>query len=643
MFKLFIYLFEFIYLVVALPVFCEVEAWLSEEFAASLFAEHTALDSVLHGRRPGRSPFKREDDLRVVPGIFSDEALGATRYVDSRCYREGRVLHYVILSTDLKPTLNWRPDPLGAHAAYLLTEDTWRPCLLRLNARSVRYFLRKSDFADGDFPEWDEQVFRDHDDVVEYKVDYFFLDRITVEMSEREGLVTLFEKDPDPGTVQPDCAPTRLPLVFRVNLEYAYIWEKIVLEYRMVGREEQIVNYKGPVKEHSHLPGVYVRHGPEGEQLWDDGSRYLGEWEDHTYHGHGRLVNTQGAVVYEGQWCRGMKHGRGTYFFEQEATEDGPASQRKYQGEFFKDEFRGQGELAVLRSTLGEVAAAQPYAVVWYRGRFDVADGQFDWPPSLVKLELDKHAALVRAHFPTRPLEKGPSDFREGAPAVRATVQYGGAHPRDNCLELYRDDGMDLWHCGPDACCDVEYADGGRYTGPCLRGAIPHGNQCTFIEPDGTEYRGSFYQGMRSNSDHSELRLPNGILYKGRFLYGEGNGERHGPGQIQIPPNLYHKVGFLHFEGSFGFGFRHGEGKMRFDDGSVYRGTNMIINNSDHTNNNKKKKKNNDNTMIRQLHKEPAPRHGPAPAAGRRDVQRALEGAARCTRDAIHDVYTHMY
>jgi len=567
----------------------EVVNWLYGELAASGSVEHTAQDVMLNGGSSKREEFKREGDRRVVPGVFSDDGLGSSRYSDSRCFKEGRVLHYVIFSSELKSSITWRPDPLASHPADLLCGDRWRPCLLRLASRSLSYSLRKRDGAEcgGSSPEWREPVYRDLGDVVEYNVAFFFLDRVSVDID--QGLITLHERDRSlPAAVaaqsaaaRPDYAPRCLPMVFRVDLQSARIWDHVAKTYRMSSRPEHIVNYVGQVREHPRLPGVSCREGPEGEQLWDDGSRYVGSWEAHVYHGQGQLVDTHGSLIYKGQWAWGTKHGEGTYFFTQEGTK------RAYNGQWQRDEFKGKGELWVLDESLDEVRRSRPFAVVRYQGQFEVAEGQFPRPLDLSKLELEKHATLIKAHFPTRPAP--PSAVDAAAAAATAgtfaarpvgssslmsgdgpALQFGGAAPRDNAQEYYSLDGADVRHCGPDEACEISYADGTHYTGPCLSAAIPHGADGVLIEPNGTTYEGGFDRGLRAGP--ATLTLACGVVYHGEFA--QPGGQRHGNGSMQIPEesHLRTELGFVSYEGQYWRGLREGEGEITFLDGSVYTG-----------------------------------------------------------------------
>ena len=339
-------------------------SWLDEELAAGSLVGHGILDLMFFARNPDRGAFKEEVDKLLVPGIFSDDCLGTKRFCDSRCFREGRVLHYVIASTDLKPRRAWRPDPLGAHAASLFLSSNssscsslspsersgseevnfWRPCLLRLNSRQVTYVLRKCDEVPG-LLGWSEPVARDHGDAYEYRIPFVFLDRIEVSRGLRgredeECLLTLhgltstptssiatpspraedlaMANSANPLTLTPEPLPSprsrggsprasprvsprgtgispkpSLPLVFRVSKADGEVWAKVIEEYGMFTPPLHILHYIGDVADHPRLPGIVYRHG-DGDQLWPDGTRYIGAWENHAYHGSGQLLDPEG-------------------------------------------------------------------------------------------------------------------------------------------------------------------------------------------------------------------------------------------------------------------------------------------------------------------------------------------------------------
>lgn len=541
----------------------EVLDWLHGELAAAGSIKHTALNTMLYVGRTDTADFGVDMTSSGAPGIFSDGGVGEHRHCDSRCYREGRVLHYIIPSTALKVGAIWRPDPLAAEAAQLLCSEQWRPCLLRLTSRSVSYFLRRKDGKElgGPYPAWPEPAVRDHGDLVEHNVSFLFLDRVEVDPD--RGLVTLQERDPAIlGEAVPEYAPRCLPLVFRLNPEAAQVWWGVVKRSRMSGRRERIINYVGPVREHPSIPNAYLRHGAEGEQLWDNGLRYVGSWEAHVYHGHGELIDMSGGLIYKGQWDKGLKHGEGTYFFKQNNV------QRTYTGQWVRDEFSGKGDLRVVEESLDRLRRRQPYTIAQFKGKFAVAKGQFSPIIDLSTIEPQKHAALVKAYFPTRAISRESSATSSSLFSERPLAQTCGEAPRDLAGQLYNLDGSDLAHCGPDVHCYIKYVDGTQYIGPCLAGAVPHGDKCKLIEPNGTRYEGAFNNGLRTGLGY--IVLTNGVSYEGELSY--PGGRRDGKGKLLIPPDQHATFGFASYTGQFINGIRDGLGEASFANGATYKG-----------------------------------------------------------------------
>ena len=58
-------------------------------------------------------------------------------------------------------------------------------------------------------------------------------------------------------------------------------------------------------------------------------------------HGWGEMKLETGQVVYEGEWVRGVRHGRGTWFFDDEKS--------SWDGTFYKNEARGLGTRYAVR------------------------------------------------------------------------------------------------------------------------------------------------------------------------------------------------------------------------------------------------------------------------------------------------------
>eukprot|EP00928_Gymnodinium_smaydae_P100148 TRINITY_DN975_c0_g1_i1.p1 TRINITY_DN975_c0_g1~~TRINITY_DN975_c0_g1_i1.p1 ORF type:complete len:1803 (+),score=310.37 TRINITY_DN975_c0_g1_i1:299-5707(+) len=560
----------------------EVISWLYSEVGASESLEHTAWDKMLHGGGGGkgkRDAERLDEDSCVVPGLFSDDGLGAECLCHSRCWREGRVLHYVIESQELKSGLDWRPDPLGVHSAELLVRsDQTRPCLLRLAARSVVYRLRRGDGveAGGIFAEWSEAPAKDFGDILEYEVPLFFLDHVEVNVAERRvSLHGRGGRDPrDVSALQTPSAvaPSMLPLTFIVSEEYAVIWDEVVRRNRMTSRLMQIEGYVGPVTEHRCLPGVLCRDGADGEQLWGNFWSYSGAWARHVYHGYGVLRDSRKNVVYDGEWQDGLRHGEGTLHFSQSAVK------RSYAGQWAHDEFRGRGELRVAESSLPTLRVMNPLAIMRYRGRFEVSSRRAPVLPDLSRIEAERQDELVEAYFPMRMpgglqgegiggIEGEEYDGDSGAnPAM---LQQSGQPPRDLALEFYGKDGNDLRHCGPDSECEILYTDGTRYAGACLAGAIPHAESAVMTEPNGLRYEGGFRDGIRAGGQ-GVITLPNGICFEGQFA--SPGGYREGSGVLTVPEAVAPDFGFLKYEGNYIAGLRHGAGRLETLGGSLYVG-----------------------------------------------------------------------
>ena len=67
--------------------------------------------------------------------------------------------------------------------------------------------------------------------------------------------------------------------------------------------------------------------------LWENGTKYMGEWKDGKRHGQGNMTYHDGRK-YVGEWKDGGKNGQGTF-----TSPDG----EKYVGEWKDNKFHGQG------------------------------------------------------------------------------------------------------------------------------------------------------------------------------------------------------------------------------------------------------------------------------------------------------------
>ena len=74
-------------------------------------------------------------------------------------------------------------------------------------------------------------------------------------------------------------------------------------------------------------------HNCFGTYTWDDGAKYIGEWQNDKTHGQGTQTWVSGEK-YVGEWQNGKRHGHGTYTF---------SNGDKYVGKYKNDNRNGQG------------------------------------------------------------------------------------------------------------------------------------------------------------------------------------------------------------------------------------------------------------------------------------------------------------
>lgn len=99
------------------------------------------------------------------------------------------------------------------------------------------------------------------------------------------------------------------------------------LEFRPMKTLENGAKYQG-----EWIKGSEVRQG-KGIQIWSDGSKYEGWWQNNKANGKGRLIHADGDV-FEGEWKDDKAHGKGIY-----SHLDGA----KYDGEWQEDRQHGRG------------------------------------------------------------------------------------------------------------------------------------------------------------------------------------------------------------------------------------------------------------------------------------------------------------
>ena len=61
-------------------------------------------------------------------------------------------------------------------------------------------------------------------------------------------------------------------------------------------------------------PKTDFPHNCFDKYTWDDGTKYVGDWQDATFNGQGTLTYSNGDR-YVGEWRNGKKHGKGSYTY----------------------------------------------------------------------------------------------------------------------------------------------------------------------------------------------------------------------------------------------------------------------------------------------------------------------------------------
>ena len=83
-----------------------------------------------------------------------------------------------------------------------------------------------------------------------------------------------------------------------------------------------------------------IKHGEDGPE-----EKYVGEFQDDYYHGFGKYTFKDGSV-YEGNWDRGKKSGKGTFF----NMSPEPGEPEKFEGLFEEDKMIGNDWTNEIRS-----------------------------------------------------------------------------------------------------------------------------------------------------------------------------------------------------------------------------------------------------------------------------------------------------
>lgn len=100
---------------------------------------------------------------------------------------------------------------------------------------------------------------------------------------------------------------------------------------------------------------------------------------------------------------------------------------------------------------------------------------------------------------------------------------------------------------------------GGMYSGPAIKGVVPHGPRGVVKFQNGDVYEGPFKFGEMHGAE-ATFRAANGDIYKGDYWHNL----KHGPAAEEVYATTGHR-----FKGSFQFGSAHGFGVEYGADGSV--------------------------------------------------------------------------
>jgi hypothetical protein len=101
------------------------------------------------------------------------------------------------------------------------------------------------------------------------------------------------------------------------------IWSQVLEDCDMKRPQQFIRFYEGDIEVHPQIDHFYMREG-QGQQRWTNGQFYTGNWRNHVYDGHGQLFESREAYedhrdpVYDGEWQKGKRHGRGKLRFQQD-------------------------------------------------------------------------------------------------------------------------------------------------------------------------------------------------------------------------------------------------------------------------------------------------------------------------------------
>ena len=255
--------------------------------------------------------------------------------------------------------------------------------------------------------------------------------------------------------------------------------------------------------------------------LWENGTKYMGEWKDGKKHGQGTFIYGKGkweGDKYEGEFKVGYRNGQGTYTWS-----DGD----KYVGEFKVDKPNGQGTYTWSdgRKYEGEFKEGKKHG----QGTYTLPNGSKyvgEWREnkSWKGTEYDKNGNVIGKFVNEVKKIEEPVVVIVKKPAVVVKKSHTGVlfrHWENRQWRWFRNGNEkknrkyvgDILNGGPNGQGTLIFPDGDKYVGKFKDGEY-HG-QGTYTFHDGAKYVGKFKDG----------KVWNGTVYNGNLEYKIVNGK----------------------------------------------------------------------------------------------------------------------
>lgn len=111
---------------------------------------------------------------------------------------------------------------------------------------------------------------------------------------------------------------------------------KAILELKPIEDESNVnwVVIKRPIGLYVGQANFTTREGRGGFHFNEDGTTWIGYWENNDKGKYGKLYGKDGKLIYEGEYENGRRNGKGTFYF---------SSGEKYEGEFRDGKREGKG------------------------------------------------------------------------------------------------------------------------------------------------------------------------------------------------------------------------------------------------------------------------------------------------------------